>query len=175
MPLQQGAVKDNPPTDAGLLRRGLRAMRCISPLTWIAHRLSIYRNFCYRRSRANPLSRMDLRRKVKTVVRHQPIPLYRTEDYMNPAMSQSLSYAALFDPAVAMAAAKRATQWNLPRHICHPLDRTITRRASPDLAAFDAAVDMAPIPETELPDDSLIAGNAMRASSDSDLENEDDL
>lgn len=94
---------------------------------------------------------------------------------MNPAMSQSLSYAALFDPAIAIAAAKRAAQWNLPRHICHPLDRTITRRASPDLAAFDAAVDMAPVPETELPDDSFIAANAMRASSDSDLENEDDL
>jgi len=59
---------------------------------------------------------------------------------MKQAVPLHSSYAALFDPAVALAAAQRATQWDLPRHICHPLDRYHGQRVNPDLAAFDAAV-----------------------------------
>jgi hypothetical protein len=60
------------------------------------------------------------------------------------------SFAMLFDPALAQAAAERAAQWNLPRRVCRPLDRQVRRRVNADLAAFDAAVDLAPVPEDEM-------------------------
>ena len=53
---------------------------------------------------------------------------------MEIATIQQSSFAALFDPAVARAAAQRAAQWNLPRHTCRPLDRYTGARVSADLA-----------------------------------------
>jgi hypothetical protein len=93
---------------------------------------------------------------------------------MNHAMPMQSSFAALFDPSVARAAVERAARWNLPRRICHPLDHFTGKRASADLAAFDAEVDRAPIPETELPEDSLVTAKAMGASAGSDFEDDDD-
>lgn len=93
-------------------------------------------------------------------------------------MKQSLplhsSYAALFDPAVALAAAKRAAQWDLPRHICHPLDRYAGRRVNADLDAFDAAIDLAPAGDEALDEEPLSAsiGNGHSASVDFDDEDE---
>lgn len=69
---------------------------------------------------------------------------------MKHATLQQSSFAMLFDPALAQAAAARAAQWNLPRRMCHPLDRYVGRRVNLDLAAFDAAVDLAPVPEEEM-------------------------
>jgi hypothetical protein len=69
---------------------------------------------------------------------------------MKHATLQPASFAMLFDPALAQAAAERAAQWNLPRRVCRPLDRQVTRRVNADLAAFDAAVDLAPVPEDEM-------------------------
>ena len=66
---------------------------------------------------------------------------------MKHALPLQSTYAALFDPAVALAVAKRAAQWDLPRRICHPLDRYTGRRANADLDAFDAAVDSTPVPD----------------------------
>ena len=60
------------------------------------------------------------------------------------------SFAALFDPAVARAVVERAAKWDLPRHICHPLDRPFGTRANAALAAYDAAVDCAPVSADEL-------------------------
>jgi hypothetical protein len=68
---------------------------------------------------------------------------------MKNASSKHSSYAALFDPSIARAAAQRAAQWNLPRHTCHPLDRYAGRRVAADLAAFDAEVDLAPVAAEE--------------------------
>ena len=51
------------------------------------------------------------------------------------------SYAALFDPEVARALVERAAKWNLPRNVCHPLDRYTGAKVNPALAAFDAEVD----------------------------------
>ena len=85
------------------------------------------------------------------------------------------SYAALFDPAVVLAAAERAEHWNLPRHICHPLDRYCGRRASSALSAFDAAVDLAPVPEDELEEEPLRTASHVDCSADPDFEDEDDL
>lgn len=79
---------------------------------------------------------------------------------MKQALPLQSSYAALFDPAVALAAAKRAAQWDLPRHICHPLDHYQGRHVSADLADFDAAVDLAPVADDELPDESQSALNS---------------
>jgi hypothetical protein len=70
---------------------------------------------------------------------------------MKHATHQQASFAMLFDPALARAAAERAAQWNLPRHMCRPLDRYVGPCVNSDLAAFDAAVDLAPVPEEEMP------------------------
>ena len=94
---------------------------------------------------------------------------------MKHAMPLQSSYAALFDPAVARAVVEHAAQWNLPRYICHPLDRYTERRASADLAAFDAAVDLAPVPEAEIPEDAQSATDKAGAAPDADFENDDDL
>ena len=66
---------------------------------------------------------------------------------MKHATRQQASFAMLFDPALAQAAAERAAQWNLPRRMCHPLDCCVRRRVNAELAAFDAAIDLAPVPE----------------------------
>ena len=92
---------------------------------------------------------------------------------MNHAMHLQSSYAALFDPAVALAVAKRAEQWNLPRHICHPLDRHPESRKSTELSAFDTAVDLAPLPEEEIPDDQRCATCGIADAIDSELDGEE--
>ena len=69
---------------------------------------------------------------------------------MRNAMPKQSSYAALFDPMVAREAAARAAQWNLPRHECHPLDHYAGRRVNSTLAAYDEAVDMAPVAADEI-------------------------
>jgi hypothetical protein len=92
---------------------------------------------------------------------------------MKPAIPLPFSYAALFDPAVALAAAKRAEHWNLPRHICHPLDHYTGRRASAVLSVFDAAVDSAPISEDDLEAEMQYAATTVGDSTDPDFE--DDL
>lgn len=94
---------------------------------------------------------------------------------MNHAMPLQSSYAALFDPAVALAVAKRAEQWNLPRHICHPLDRHTGSRKSFELSDFDAAVDLAPIPEEEASDDQHCETCGIADTVDAELDGEDDL
>jgi len=69
---------------------------------------------------------------------------------MRHAMPKQSSYAALFDPVVARAAAARAAQWTLPRHECHPLDHYAGRRVNADLAAYDEEVELAALPADEI-------------------------
>ena len=92
---------------------------------------------------------------------------------MNHTLSQPFSYAMLFDPAVALAAAQRAAQWDLPRHICRPLDHYTGPRVSAALAAYDAAVESAPVPEEE----NLAQPRSATASIelDADFDDTDDL
>ncbi len=94
---------------------------------------------------------------------------------MHHAIPQTYSFDAMFDSAAALAAISRASQWNLPRHICHPLDRMIRRTITPDLAAFDAEVDSALLAEEELPDDFPTAAHTLCAMDDADFDNEDDV
>lgn len=94
---------------------------------------------------------------------------------MKRAVSLNSSYAALFDPAVALAAARRAAQWDLPRHICHPLDRYHGQRVNPDLAAFDAAVDAAPVSEDESGGESQSAFNSSDDGAEFDGDGDGDL
>ena len=89
-------------------------------------------------------------------------------------VQSSSSFAMLFDPAVALAAAERAAHWDLPRHICRPLDRYHGSRVNSALAAYDAAVDLAPLPEEELPNEPTTAG-IETAGRDSDFDDSDDL
>jgi hypothetical protein len=70
-------------------------------------------------------------------------------------MPKQSSYAALFDPVVARAAAARAAQWNLPRHECHPLDKYAGRRVAADLAAFDETIERAALADDEITDEPL--------------------
>jgi hypothetical protein len=51
------------------------------------------------------------------------------------------SFAMLLDPAVVVAAAERASKWDLPRRICRPLDRRTAMPVNPDVAAYDATVE----------------------------------
>lgn len=60
---------------------------------------------------------------------------------MEQTVQMQSSFAALFDPEVARALVERAAKWNLPRYICHPLDRYTGAKVNPALAAFDAEVD----------------------------------
>ena len=76
---------------------------------------------------------------------------------MNQPLSPLSSFAMLFDPSLALAAAKRAAQWDLPRHICRPLDRCVSTRLSADLASYDAAVESAPVADEECNDEALNA------------------
>lgn len=94
---------------------------------------------------------------------------------MKHTMPPQSSFAILFDPAVARAAAERAAQWDLPRHMCHPLDRYAGSRVSSDLAAYDAAVDLAPVPEEEMREEPRSAASREADTLDSDFEDEDDL
>ncbi len=81
---------------------------------------------------------------------------------MNQSLSPLSSFAMLFDPSLALAAAKRAAQWDLPRRICRPLDRCGSNRLSAELAAYDAAVESALVAEEECKDEPLnaVSGNS---------------
>jgi hypothetical protein len=70
---------------------------------------------------------------------------------MEDTQSKVFSFEALFDPVVARAVAARAAQWDLPRYECHPLDRYPGRRVAvtADLAAYDAEIELAPVPEED--------------------------
>ena len=89
---------------------------------------------------------------------------------MEHTTTQTYSFAALFDPAVARAAAACGAQWNLPRQMCRPLDRYVGRRVSADLAAFDAEVDLAPLAEEELQDE---PNSSIRANAQHDVDFDD--
>ena len=94
---------------------------------------------------------------------------------MDETMPLHSSYAALFDPTIALALAARAAQWNLPRHL-HRWDGQHGRSASPDVVAFDAAVDLAPIPDEEMPpDDAQLENSKLDDSVDQDFENKGGL
>jgi hypothetical protein len=77
------------------------------------------------------------------------------------------NYSAIFDPTIALAAAKRAALWDLPRRF-HRFDGRGGSRVSPDLAAFDAAIDSAPVPDEEISDDTHIEPDGMNMDLDSD-------
>ena len=92
---------------------------------------------------------------------------------MKHALHQQSSFAMLFDPAVARAMAARAAQWDLPRHVCRPLDRYAGSRVNADLAAFDAAVELAPVPEEEIREDAAGADGAEAGALDHDPDFDD--
>ena len=96
---------------------------------------------------------------------------------MNDVMPLQFSYATLFDPAVARAAIERAALWALPRRVCHPLEQCARGRISADLAAFDAEVEMASVPEEELLEASPSSDDTKAAAleQDSQFEDADDL
>ena len=89
---------------------------------------------------------------------------------MENATLQQFSFAALFDPAVARAAAERAAQWNLPRHTCRPLDRYVGARVNANVASYDAEVDNAIALEDDLPEELTASCGIAEA-----LDNDDDL
>jgi hypothetical protein len=69
---------------------------------------------------------------------------------MNDTSSAPFSFALLVDPASIQAVVERAAQWNLPRRICRPLDRRAAPQGNAEVAAYDAAVDLAEV-EPEAP------------------------
>lgn len=85
------------------------------------------------------------------------------------------SFAAMFDPAVARAAAERAAKWNLPRHTCRPLDRYCGSKVGADLAAFDEACELAPVGEDEIVEEPLHAATDTGVDIDTDFDEDDDL
>ena len=89
----------------------------------------------------------------------------------NAAPVQS-SFAMLFDPAVALAAAERAAHWDLPRHLCRPLDHYRGARVNSDLAAYDAAVELAPLSDEEMRDEPPTTAVSETAA-DSDFDDDD--
>ena len=89
------------------------------------------------------------------------------------AMPKQSSYATLFDVFAAREVAARVAQLNLPRRVVRPLDRYPGRRVAADLAAYDAAVDLAPTPEEEIPQDTLRTD--AKPNHDADGEDEDDF
>ena len=93
----------------------------------------------------------------------------------NAAPVQSSSFAMLFDPAVALAAAERASHWDLPRHMCRPLDHYRGSRVNSDLAAYDAAVELAPVSEEEMRDEPPNTAGNESAAGDADFDDDDDL
>jgi hypothetical protein len=96
---------------------------------------------------------------------------------MRNAALQKSSFATLFDPTLAEVVAKRAAQWKLPRHVCHPLDRDVGRPVDAEVAAFDAAVERAPVPEEVTPAEpqSNISGTADSREQDPDSEDTGEL
>lgn len=93
---------------------------------------------------------------------------------MKHTISKQSSYATLFDPEVARAVAARAAQWNLPRRECRPLDRYPGRRVAADLAAYDAQVELAPVPEEELMGNAQHDDAGSTGVSDHDADFDDD-
>ena len=88
---------------------------------------------------------------------------------MQTAMLEPLSFAALFDPTVARAAAERAASWKL-RRTCRPLDRYAGGRVNPALFSYDNEIDCAAAPEDELPVELVsTCGFAEQPDSDDDL------
>ena len=85
------------------------------------------------------------------------------------------SFATLFDPSVARAAVERAAQWDLPRHLCRPLDHYVGPRVSADLAAYDAAVELATLSEEEMVEDSTDAASSEADILERDFDDSDDL
>jgi len=71
---------------------------------------------------------------------------------MTHSMHQQSSFAMMFDPAAALAAAECAAKWDLPRRVCRPLDRYVGPCVSADLAAYDAQVDDGVAPDDEIDD-----------------------
>ena len=89
---------------------------------------------------------------------------------MHNATLEPLSFAALFDPTVARAAAERAASWKLPRRTCRPLDRYAGGRVNPALLSYDNEIDCAAAPEDELPEELVsTCGFAEQPDSDDDL------
>ena len=88
--------------------------------------------------------------------------------------TQTFSFAALFDPAVARAAAARGAQWNLPRQTCRPLDRYVGPRVTSALAAFDAEIELSPLVEEEVDEDEVTSSFSEPAENDTDFEDSDD-
>ena len=89
---------------------------------------------------------------------------------MHNATLEPLSFAALFDPTVARAAAERAASWKLPRRTCRPLDRYASGRVNPALFSYDNEIDCAAAPEDELPVELVsTCGFAEQPDSDDDL------
>ncbi len=74
---------------------------------------------------------------------------------MNDMMITPFSFAMLVDPEFVQAVTRRAAQWNLPRRICRPLDRCSAPRVSAEVAAYDAAVDLAEV-EPEVPAETAV-------------------
>ncbi len=85
---------------------------------------------------------------------------------MEHAMLHTLSYANLFDPAQASAAAARAALWNLPRRVCHPLDHYQGRCVSAAVAAYDADIERSPVAADE--EREVVPQTAARSVADSD-------
>jgi hypothetical protein len=101
---------------------------------------------------------------------------------MKHATTLQSSFATLFDPAIARAVAERAAQWDLPRHTCRPLDRYFGARVGSDLAAYDDAVDAAPLSAEEMHEEVLGAASEdsgfdhnVDFEDDADFEDDDDL
>ncbi len=90
---------------------------------------------------------------------------------MKDTISRQSSFAILFEPAVARAVAERAAQWDIPRRMCHPLDHHSGSQVSPDVATYDAAIDLAPVTEEE----PRSAASREADTFDFDFEGEDDL
>lgn len=92
---------------------------------------------------------------------------------MNQPAPSQLSYAMLFDPAIARAVAQRAAKWDLPRRICRPLDHYVGPRVSADVAAYDATVELAPALEEEILEDTTSTGGRIACPSEHDADDED--
>ncbi len=94
---------------------------------------------------------------------------------MTHSLSPQSCFDMIFDPALALAAAKHAGQV-LPRRTCRPLDRCSRVRVSADLAAYDAAVECASIPDEEWCDaPPQVASGSAAADHDADFDASDDL
>ena len=72
---------------------------------------------------------------------------------MEDAIPMTSSFAALFDPAVVRELAARAARWDLPRRMCRPLDTYAGKRVAAELAAYDDAIDSAPVRGDEINDE----------------------